>query len=391
VVKSELYRLEQLVGEIVKNEADSVNASQATGRPEQVRSIASACASLKGIWAHELFSNVKEPVLTRYVQYHQAGITSLYNQVSARIPDIFFQGLENSLNQPYFGIVTDLEDLIQFLKQGFYRYFDYNYPVSTELCRAKSKEILALLSEIKITFKKSAVDVTLIHALTVSIENKLADARQSGINYRQLEYCQVLLTTISQQFRDQTGLNTISLAHQLYRQNFNSYYFNQWYQEYLGSIISGKTESKKQAAIANEIKLLRSNFVAQDKIFESALSPINNQLLDWLQLLLTGQTDSALKEVLKMNGHERMPLQFSVTQFALFIRLCYLEACFPIHNISDILRFFTQHFETKKQLNISFKSFARAFYGADQATAAVVRNFLQRMINTINKTYFPRS
>jgi hypothetical protein len=40
-------------------------------------------------------------------------------------------------------------------------------------------------------------------------------------------------------------------------------------------------------------------------------------------------------------------------------------------------------------LNISFKSFARAFYGADQTTAAVVRDFLQRMINYINKIYFP--
>jgi len=388
LVKSELHQLEKLVGEIIKNDRVPDNANQATRGLEQVRSVIAACASLKEKWVHELFSNIKEPVLTRYVQYHQAGITSLSNQVSVRIPSTFFQGIENSLYRLYYGVVNDLEELLRFLRQGFYKYFDYNFPVSTELCRVQSKEIFALLADIKAALEKSAVDALLIKAITLSIENRLIDARQSGISYRQLEYCQALLNSINQSISEQAELTTLSLWLQLYRQNFNSYYFNHWYQEYLSAIISGIAEPKKQAAVTVEIKQLKSIFVEQDKIFEPELLPINIQLLDWLQLFLPG-ADANLKEVFKINGHERMPLKFSVTQFALFIRLCYLEACFPIHNISDILRFFTQHFETKKQLNISFKSFARAFYGADQATAAVVRDFLQRMINTINKTYFP--
>lgn len=389
MVKSELYQLEKLIGEIVGDEKISGNERHPVGIGEQIQSITASCTSLKEKWVHELFSSVKEDVLTRYVQYHQAGITSLSNQVSAMIPASYFQGIENQIHQLYYSIVSNLEELIQFLNQGFYKYFDNNYTVSIDRYRVQVEQIQLQLTEITITLHQSGIDTPLVNAVTVSINNKLADAKQSGISYRQLDYIKSMLDIIRQPVQNNSKQSTIGTAHELYRQNFNSYHFNQWYQEYLSAIINAVSEDKRETTILHEIKLLNSIFVERGKTFEPELPAINDQLLSWLQQLLPGQSSLNLKAILKMNGHDRMPLQFSVTQFALFVRLCYLEGCFHVNNISDILRFFTQHFETKKQLNISFKSFARAFYGADQATAAVVRDFLQRMINTINKIYFP--
>jgi hypothetical protein len=389
LVKSELYQLEKLIGEIVNDEKVSGNERHPTGIAERIQSVIASCSNLKEKWVHELFRPVKEPVVARYVQYHQAGITSLSNQVSMRIPATYFQGIENQIHQLYFIVVSSLEDLLQFLKQGFYKYFDNDYTVSIDHCRVQAEQIHLLLAETQVTLRQSGIDAPLVSAVALSITHKLADAKQWGISYRQLDYYKSILRTISQQLSGHSGITTIRIAQELYRQNFNSYHFNQWYQVFLGSIINAASENKKETIILQEIKLLKLIFVAREKIFEPELPPINDQLLTWLQQLLPGQSTPNLKEILKMNGHERMPLQFSVTQFALFVRLCYLEGCFHVNNISDILRFFTQHFETKKQLNISFKSFARAFYGAEQGTAAVVRDFLQRMINTINKIYFP--
>lgn len=386
MVRSELYQLERLVGEIVKDEQLPGNEIN-LGIAQQVQAVADYCADLKLKWVHELFSAVKEPVLARYVQYHQAGITSLSNQVSLRIPQVFFQGTESRIHQCYFTIVSCLEELLRFLEQGFYKYFDRDYSVSIDRYRIQADEIMQAMAETKTVLQQSDIDSSLVTCITLSVINKLTDAKQTGISYRQLDGCKFLMGTIRQQVHDKVKVTTIDIARQLYRQNFNSYYFSQWYQEYLSNIINAVPEAQSMALILQEIKGLDAVFVDRDKMFEPELPSINELLLPWLRQFLPAPSN--LKGRLKMNGPERMPLQFSVTQFALFIRLCYLEGCFPINNISAILRFFTGHFETKKQPHISFKSFARAFYSADQATAAVVRDFLQRMINTVNKTYFP--
>lgn len=389
MVRSELYQLEKLIAEIVIDEQICGNECHAAGFAKQLQAIVDSCSSLKLKWVHELFSSIKEPALTRYIQFHQAGITTLSNQVSLSIPPAYFQGTGNQAHQLYFTVVTKLEELLQFLKQGFYKYFDQDYPVSAYRCRVQAEGTRQLLAETAIALHKSDIDPSLVNALTLSVNNKLTDANQSGISYRQLDNCQSILALIRQKARDNSSLTTVEIARELYRQNFNSYYFNQWYQEYFRKIINAVPEAQREATILQQVKELNAIYVERDKIFEPELPPVNDQLLPWVGEISPQQSSLNLKDVLKMNGHERMPLQFSVTQFALFVRLCYLEGCFHVHNISGILRFFTQHFETKKQLNISFKSFARAFYGADQATAAVVRDFLQRMINTINKTYFP--
>lgn len=344
---------------------------------------------LKEKWVHALFSAVKEHVLSRYIQYHQAGITSLSNVMSGKIPDAYFQGTEDQAHHLYFAIVADLEDLLQFLKQGFYQYFDIDYRVSNDLCREQAAQILLLLEKTSAVFSRTNIDSLLAEAIVLSVKNKIADAKQSGISYRQLDYCLSLLNRTRELLEENSSRGTDGFAQELYRQNFNSYHFNQWYQRHLSAIINAASENKREKIILQEIQLLKLIFVERDKLFEPYLPPINEQLLPWLEQFLPAQINSNPNALLKFNGNYRMPLQFSVTQFALFVRLCYLEGCFRINNISDIFRFFTLHFETKKQLNISVKSFARAFYGADQATAAVVRDFLQRMINTINKIYFP--
>lgn len=386
MVKSELYQLEKEIGNIL-------NDRPVTGKEHQfevqVKSVVTHCITLKEKWAHELFHSVKEPVAARYVQFHQAGVTALSNQLSVKLPFAYFQGMEDKIHELYLTIVSNLESLLQFLRQGFYKYFDHDYPVSSEQYRERSEKINRLIVQLTSALKEFGIDEALISAIKLSFDRKLSDANESGISYRQLDQCDTLTAMIPRLLNEKTNIGTITLARELYRQNFNSYEFRHWYQGYFSSRISTMAQSKKEKAVRDEIDAFQAIFIKQELVFEAELPAISEQLIPWLQQLLPGQPGTDLKASLKINGHERMPLKFSVAQFAFFVRLCYLEGCFPVNNISDILRFFTRNFETKKQLHISFKSFARAFYGADQATAAVVRDFLQRMINYINKTYFP--
>lgn len=389
MVKSELNRLEKLIGEIVDGERNSGNDTHRKELREKIKSAVENCALVKEKLLQQLFGPLKEHAIARYIQYHQAGITSLSNQVSLSIPFPYIQDSKSENHQDLALLLNSLEDLLQFLRRGFYKYFDHDHEVSIVYCQTRTELIRQVLAGVVTELGSRDVDPLLISAIETSVDIQITDARLSGISYRKLDYCKYILNIIKGHINIHSPGSTIEIARKLYSQNFNSYHFNQWYQDYLSSIINAAADDKREAIILQEIKLLKLTFVERKKIFDPGLPAIADQLLPWLQQLVPGSPTLNLKDILIMNGHNRMPLQFSVTQFALFIRLCYLEGCFHVNNISDILRFFTQHFETKKQLNISFKSFARSFYCADQPTAAVVRDFLQRMINTINKIYFP--
>lgn len=130
--------MEKLIGEIVSDEQKKNDRGADSRFADQVKSVAAACASLKGRWVHELFSTVKEPVLTRYIQFHQAGIISLSDQISIRIPAAYFQGTEDQIYHLYHVVVSNIEELLEFLQRGFYKYFDSDHVASIEHCRIQT-------------------------------------------------------------------------------------------------------------------------------------------------------------------------------------------------------------------------------------------------------------
>lgn len=388
MLKSELYLLEKTIGEIVnyKETADDDQTLHEIGsRATQVSAI---CADLRLKWVHELFSPVKETVITRYVQYHQAGVISLSNLVAVNLPVAATPAISNILQGFFWDTIGCLEDLLKFLETGFYKYFDKDHAISFDQLRHESEQLRSLLESVVIQLGLNGVDPLLIQAFRTAIITKQETSRQSGLSYRQVAYQKSLLWLLIEKTRE-GDFSTSELSQLLYRQNFNSHYFQQWYSGEVLKRLEEQPKKNREQILNAEQELLRSAFVEPDRSFDPDRLPVNDLFQEWLFQQISGQQRHIVRLEAKLNGHDHMPLNFSVTQFALFVRLCYLEGCFHINNISKILRFFTSNFETKKQLNISTKSFSRAFYGADQATAAVVRDFLQRMINVIDKTYFP--
>ncbi|MDB5122357.1 MAG: hypothetical protein JWP94_486 [Mucilaginibacter sp.] len=326
MVRSELGQLERLIGEVVKDEDVAQSEANLARMAEQVQAVADTCSGLKLKWVRELFSGVREPVLARYVQYHQAGVTSLSDQVSRKIPAGLAEDAGDPIHQYYFIVLTNLEALLRFLKQGFYKYFDGDYPVSIYRFRIQSEEISRSTAENEIALHQSGVDDNLITSITTSVTKKLSDAWESGISYRQFDHIKSVLSRVAQKVRENPDVTTIDVAHELYGRNFNSYYFLQWYKHRLSTMINAVAENEKLKIILQETKALEMIFVSGDVLFEPELPPINEQLLPWLRQ--QSPDPSNLSAIFKMNGHERMPLRFSVTQFAFFIRLCYLTGCF---------------------------------------------------------------
>lgn len=384
MLKSELQQLESLIGEIINyNEtADSEIVLKALG--DTLPRIKEACGQLRFKWVHELFSNVKETVIYRYIQFHQAGIISLSDHITFSFLNTTGDTLNNVLQ-----VLNQLEGLLHFLQNSFYQYFDPEHAVSAYLCHKEMQKMAQLLSDTVSAMQTTGIEESLTGVLNRSVTEQIENARTSGISHRQIGYVKEILGQIHEQLKS-GRLTTEELTEILYRLNFNSFYFERWYQNRVNQQVALAGPKMQAATIQSELAKFQDLYIGLSRSFDQERPSLDVSFTGWL-LLRLGNEQIAPDKSRQAAAPTRMPLHFSVTQLALFVRLCYLEGCFNLSNISSILRFFTSHFETKKQLHISAKSFGRAFYGADQATAAVVRDVLLRMVGTLDKNYFPKT
>ncbi|WDF79003.1 hypothetical protein PQ469_03155 [Mucilaginibacter sp. KACC 22773] len=388
MLKSALYRLEKLIGEVLKNFRTTTDPDNFKRLPDQVKSVQTLSAEIKEKWVHELFSSAKEHVITRYVQYHQAGITQLSNQISRIIPVGGAHSKNATGPDPFEQILSELEQLLNFLRHQCYHYFDLDYKITIHSCRRQCAQIDEFRKEL-LSYSGKEIAIPLVEVIGISVQEMTDDAVQSGISYRQTEQTLNLLRMVQQLMYTIHGITTNRLAQALYRQNLNTKWFLNWYREHIllqFNKISGKRE--QTIFISQQIKMFTGMFVDPEKAFEPELPSADLVLLPWLYEK-SGNQDKTIRAINKSNIPIQLPLNLSVPQFALFIRIFSKAGCFPDTNVSKITRFFTQYFTTKKQIHISRESFRKAFYSLDQATAAIVRDYLQKMINYLNKTYFP--
>ena len=351
--------------------------------PEQVKSVQTLCAEIKSKWVHELFSSAKELVINRYVQYHQAGITQLSDQISGEMPAYhLLPEKPDSLFRHYEELFNELEQLLNFLKNQCYRYFDPDYKVTIYRCEKECAKINEFIKELT-EYAGAEIDPSLTEVIGISVRELMAEASHSGISYRRTEQVFNLLRMVHQLTQAVKGTTTHDLARALYGQNLNTLHFFNWYQAYLLKQISQILRDEgRESFVTDQVKALSGIFVDPEKAFEPELPALNVVLLPWLHAL-SGRTPD------KHHVTLQMPLNLSVPQFAMFVRISSQIGCFPETNVSQITRFFTRYFTTKKQTHISRESFRKAFYSLDQASAAILRDYLQKMINYLNKTYFP--
>jgi hypothetical protein len=248
-----------------------------------------------------------------------------------------------------------------------------------------NQKIAAFEPELK-AFQSVFVDQSLITAVLTSVDELMAEGQLSGISYRQADHALNVVNMAHHLLTSGTKTNVDGLIHALYQQNFNTLRFYNWHREYISiklAAINGQTERKLFIdAIIDE---LTGIYVSPDKAFQPELPSTDLFILPWLR----EQVDSEEKTPYIRPDKIKFPLNLSVPQFAVFIRIFFKAGCFTVDNVALITRFFTEHFTTKKQAHISRKSFGHAFYSLDQSAAAMVREFLQKMLNYLNKTYFP--
>lgn len=346
--------------------------------PERISAV---CADLRQRMINEVFGPAKDHVIRRYVQFHQAGLVNLSDGVFQHLRSVNTQLVPGKTDLLLHTLNT-LQQLLDYIAQQFYTYFDNIHGITQFRSDQTSNRLRTEVEHLEPLLAKANIDPQLADAFLRSMEECLDNLRVKTISLDQQRYFDNLLQLIRLHLEDE-GSDTASFSGLLYRHNFNSTYFEVWYRETYLQIHDRRNIGETQLLAIEPV-------ITAQGIFPNRYS-LDILLRDWITSF-SGHQSGQIKKADHPEGIiARLPLILSVPQLALIARLCYLEGCFQISNISNIMRFFTEHFETKKQSNISVKSFSRAFYSSDQATAAMVRDFLQRMIGLIDKTYFPKT
>ncbi|RCH56826.1 hypothetical protein DJ568_02935 [Mucilaginibacter hurinus] len=372
LLRSELTYLEACARLAVNfNESD---ASATAVIPAQlVEEMAQRCKEFKELMLREVFSPAKDQAIRRYVQFHQAGLVVLSDELFAGLRHITGPAVPGK-SELLLSMLELVEEVLSYLEKQFYAYFDPRHPLSSYHCDAVSRELRTAIEELAPLLSESGIGSSLKDVFLHSMDDALTRVRIHGADRGQVDH----LYGLNYQIRQYLLLPTVddrSFQDLLYRHNFNSTQF----------------ESRLRAQFQSELAAGRQPDllpIDRETGLVAGRRPLDILLKEWYAMQNGTALAKGKARTLKML---RLPLHLSVPQLALFARLCYLEGCFQITNISTIMRFFTEHFETKKQLDISLKSFGKAFYAADQSSAAAVRDYLQRMIGLIDKNYFPKT
>jgi len=168
--------------------------------------------------------------------------------------------------------------------------------------------------------------------------------------------------------------------------NFNHHSFCQWYQEVIEVKKSSLRPHDQLAMLTKQLLMLKSMPVMLTMSFDPKVLPINSQLENWLNEYIRHET---AQPDIPDEPPGKIELKLTVAQLALLIRLLYEEDVFAMKNIAALLKFFSNHFMSKKQEHISYGSMNKLYYSGDQFTGYAVREILLKMVAKINKMFFP--
>jgi len=338
-----------------------------------------ALAGFENNIVRRYFSSIKDQALRRYMRYYQLTLTGLSNRL------YYFTARDSATAALVGAVLEKIESVLVDLKRTFSDAFDLECAVTLYSHQFYTEKLHQVLGE----FEGIRTDEALLSLLGV-IRNSLRDHLHISLalrpGYIELEQIQRFAALVLL-FAAEPETDARKLFYRLYTENFNLSGLVEWYQDQLLAELKGLTREERERRLAEEEAKLLKTGIPPRVPFDKRRGPISETLLDWLARIRSHSTGAYLRTDTPLL---RLALDLSVAQLGLFLRLCYFTGCFHEHNISAVLRFFSQHFTSKKQNQVSLKSLAKAFYGAEITTAAANRAWLQRMIDHLNKKYFPK-
>ncbi len=370
IINDELKALRQLI-------------AQSPAGPDLLRKISEEVERIKSVWLSRLGNHAKDYIIKRYTAYQQRLLLELSDRLYRTVDTANSQEHEHEL-----AVLEVLLALGQFQIHNFSRYMDEQGKIPdamTGKVRAKLSDdadrMSAALQQVEL---EPGLKTLLLDFLGTLISSTL----YKKMMYGQMEYLyqwfEMMEVTIS--FNDDRDL-TYSIIEALFQLNFNYGGFCYWYEQRIVQNTAQVDKAGRHAALQQQSLIVRSLPVRRDMRYDPSLASVDELIGIWLDQFM--RTDTVSKNDDEPDRYIKTELKLTVAQLALLLRLLYEEEVFAVKNIASLLKFFTRYFRSKYQERISYGSMNKLYYAADQFTAAAIKDLLQRMIDRLNKMFFP--
>ena len=338
-------------------------------------------------WKRDFFSLKDEKELEFYVHRYQSSIIHLADKLIHFIDEVNDPVIEKL----YRDQLNNLESLLAFIENYFYKYFDLNAKIPESYRMLSHKEFQVSLAQLKMQARKFLHYPTLMEIIQASYDIYSLENKQKPITFRQLIYHKKLLNELEKiPVNKKNKLQEEELIQLLQYFNFNHNRFLY--------ILTARIAIVVNELLSPEAKL--DNLHVHLKYYNQlqtkpqySLHPhcpdLKESCLNWLQeeiyfIEKKMQPNFILPQVPQK---EITPIEtsLSVPQLALFIRLVIEEGIIKNQSYRNLSQITAQHFKTKNALNISSESLRLKAYAPDNSTKQIVKDILLNMLNKLSK------
>lgn len=362
--------------------------------------IESECTRISEDLTKSIFTSTQDNIIERYIQYHQTGIIQIADQLQSYLHQIGSKDADQdtapSLGSLVRYFISRLFSLLNFIERFFSKYFNLDAKIPEAYHIIAFNELLKpideLRSRIDTHITASGLKLCLFDYLESFGKSKLPVA----INFRSLIYLKEFINELEQLFslNDSTDWNQKLSATLIYL-NFNHLGFFSYYQVTIRDELDN-ADSKEQFLniLSRSLTNIKGLQTKPSFSFHPEWPSVKSMLEGWLtdeiaMAVISNKKEKTTPPDKEYAVTEKLVLNLSVAQIACLVKVLYEEGIYGSVSITDILKFTVTHFRSKRQQQISNGSLSKEYYSVSQVTAAVVKDILTKMIQRINKNYFP--
>jgi hypothetical protein len=335
------------------------------------------CAGVRHSWEDAILSEATEHTLVRYFHYQLDSIVEIANSLS--------YNCGGKSEEPACYLIVNLIDHLRV----YYSCYFKSRAILPDIYRFK----ILMQQNSRVDLIKNGLKTMKVAALSDMFLEYLnhAACRDHSIkfNFQNLDYFTRLINTLAR-IDYNLGDAEELFINELFQSNFNHLSFFVFLQQQLCTKQDiAINPAEKLATMREQQVAICSRPINTTQIYDEAWPSLKTMLGCWLEEAIR-RAEQSINDALKAGEVIlfKIPVELPVAHLAYLTHLLANENIFGNQNLKVLFRFFAEHFQTKRQPAISPGGFSKAYYSADQQTAARVRALLEKMLTRIKRDFF---
>ncbi len=319
----------------------------------------------------------------QYVQIIQAMLIQLLDKLHTYKQG---KGYDDKLISLYNTISQHVEEVLNFIEDFFWNYFDRNEKVPAPYLLISIEELSDQLQQLQENLKlNDGLDRELAQIL-VSNFNGFCLIKSTGPTYNELLYQKDLMNEL---LTDNVLALVNSVREILFYFNFN----NDDFVAYLFGKLTALTASflnnkEKIAGLRYEQKNINQLITKPNCYLSPSMPSLKEQVNNWIEEEIKFlQTEPSFPILIKTEGEDDDKIQtsLSVTKLALLVKLMVIDKIITNRVVAQVLRIVIRTVTTAQTKNITFNSLETKYHNPDRGTISAVKEMLFRWINILNQ------